>query len=402
MQVKFEVSNNVVTNCHPWGCREQVRSLIDSARRKPQHNGPKKVLIIGASSGYGLGTRIAAAFGGGAADTIGVSFERGPDLERGFTGSAGWYNNIFFREEAERDGLIAKNFVGDAFSDEMRREVIEYIQTEFGGKVDLVVYSIASGKRRTPHDGVMHTSTLGAIGEPYTGYNFDLASDSLVEVTAPAATDHEIQETVTVMGGEDWKLWLDALDASGVLTRGCKTVAYSYIGPDLSYRIYTGGTLGRAKRHLAETAEEINTRLQRDLGGNAYIVVCKALVTKAAVFIPTSPVYGTVMLKVMKEKNLNEDCVDQAQRMFFDRLYPALGDVVLDENRWIRLDDWELRPDVQEEAARLFAQITPENFREVGDYDQLKTDFMQLNGFAVPGVDYDAPLDWAELKSLAP
>ena len=402
MQVEFEVSHNVVKNSHPWGCRQQVRSLIENARGKPQHNGPKKVLIIGASSGYGLGTRISAAFGGGAADTIGVSFERGPDAASGFTGSAGWYNNIFFREEAEKAGLIAKNFVGDAFSDELRREVIDYVRDEFGGKVDLVVYSIASGKRRTPHDGVMHTSTLAAIGEPYTGYNYDLASDTMVEVTAPAASDEQIEETVTVMGGEDWQLWIDALDASGVLAKGCKTVAYSYIGPELTYRIYTGGTLGRAKRHLAESAEAINTRLQRDLGGNAYIVVCKALVTKAAVFIPTSPVYGTVLLKVMKERNLNEDCVDQAQRMFFDRLYPALGGVVVDENRWIRIDDWELRPDVQAAVSERFARITPANFSEVGDYAQLKMDFMQLNGFAVEGVDYEAELDWSQLEALKP
>ena len=392
MKVEFKVRHNIVKNCHPWGCQQLVINQIEKASSKPKHDGPKKVLIIGASSGYGLGTRIAAAFGGGA-DTIGVSFEHGPYPDKEFVGSAGWYNNIFFKEEAEKAGLIAKNFVGDAFSDDMRKQVINFIQKEFGGKVDLVVYSIASGKRRTP-DGVMHTSSIGAIGEPYVGHTFDIASNSMVEVTAPAASQEQIDETVTVMGGEDWILWMEALNAAGVLAQGCKTIAYSYIGPDVTYRIYTGGTLGRAKLHLAETAELINKHMKQDLAGNAYIVVCKAMVTKAMVFIPASPIYGTALIKVMKEKNLNEDIVDQAQRIFFEKLYPAKGDPLVDENRWIRVDDWEMRKDVQTEVTELFNAIKPDNFKEVGDYDQFLLDFRQLNGFDIEGVDYDKEIDW--------
>jgi enoyl-[acyl-carrier protein] reductase/trans-2-enoyl-CoA reductase (NAD+) len=402
MKVEFMVHRNIVRNCHPWGCRQQIINQIEKARSKPQHVGPKKVLVIGASSGYGLGTRIAAAFGGAGADTIGVSFERGPNPEKDFVGSAGWYNNIFFSQEAGKAGLLSKNFVGDAFSDEMRRQVIEYVRSDFGGKVDLVVYSIASGKRRTPHDGVMHTSSLAAIGEPYTGQVFDLASDTMVDLTAPVATQEQIDETITVMGGDDWRLWMGALNAAGVLEHGCKTVAYSYIGPALSYRIYTGGTLGRAKQHLAETAEEINKHMQQDLTGNAYIAVCKAMVTKAMVFIPTSAVYGTVLIKVMKEKHLNEDVIDQAHRIFFDKLYPATGNVLVDMNRWIRVDDWELREDVQVAVSELFHAITPENFKEVGDYEQLLLDFRQLNGFDIDGVDYEKEIDWEELTALKP
>lgn len=394
------VKGVVARNAHPAGCKQAILNQIKYVQNeKPMTNGAKKVLILGASSGFGLASRISLAFGGAASDTIGVSFERGPS-EKG-VGTAGWYNNIFFREEAEKKGLIAKNFVGDAFSKATREQVIDYIKSEFGGSVDLVVYSLATGIRPNPETGELWRSAIKTIGEPVTGPTINIETDTMEQMTVDSATQEEIVATEKVMGGEDWASWISILSDAGVLGQGCKTLAYSYIGAKSTYPIYHQGTLGKAKLHLHATADDINTKLA-NIGGTAHVSVCKALVTKASVYIPAFSPYILALYKVMKANGVHEGCIEQMQRLFSDRVYGNLSAPIVDDQRLIRIDDWELEAGIQQQVDKLIEQITPENFTTVGDYQGYKTDFMQLNGFSLPEVDYQEDVDFDALCQMKP
>ncbi|MEE1913444.1 enoyl-ACP reductase FabV [Aeromonas caviae] len=395
MIIHPQIQGCVARNCHPMGCRAAVLQQIEQVRAAGPFNGPKRVLVLGASSGFGLASRIALTFGAGA-DTLGVSFERGPS-DKGL-GSAGWYNNIWFRQAAEQAGRIAVNLIGDAFSDTMRQQAIDVICQQLG-QVDLVVYSLASGVRVMP-DGTQVRSVLKTTGQPLQGWGLDLEHDALVQQSLEPATPEEIRDTVTVMGGEDWQRWMQALQQADCLAPGARTVAYSYIGPEATYPLYRDGTIGYAKEHLHATAETINLQLA-GIGGHAWVSVCKALVTKASVFIPVLPVYLGLLMGVMKERGVHEGCIEQMQRLFADKMYGPRG-VVADGNRLIRMDDHELEPAVQAAVSALWPKVTPENFRTLGDFAGLRQEFMQLNGFELPGVDYGAPVNVASLTELTP
>ncbi|MGU5632562.1 enoyl-ACP reductase FabV [Aeromonas caviae] len=395
MIIHPQIQGCVARNCHPMGCRAAVLQQIEQVRAAGPFNGPKRVLVLGASSGFGLASRIALTFGAGA-DTLGVSFERGPS-DKGL-GSAGWYNNIWFRQAAEQAGRIAVNLIGDAFSDTMRQQAIDVIRQRLG-QVDLVVYSLASGVRVMP-DGTQVRSVLKTTCQPLQGWGLDLKHDALVQQSLVPATPEEIRDTVTVMGGEDWQRWMQALQQADCLAPGARTVAYSYIGPESTYPLYRDGTIGYAKEHLHATAETINLQLA-GIGGHAWVSVCKALVTKASVFIPVLPVYLGLLMGVMKERGVHEGCIEQMQRLFADKMYGPRG-VVADGNRLIRMDDHELEPAVQAAVSALWPKVTPENFRILGDFAGLRQEFMQLNGFELPGVDYGAPVNVASLTELTP
>ncbi|TOK18528.1 trans-2-enoyl-CoA reductase [Vibrio parahaemolyticus] len=399
MIIEPVIKGVVARTAHPVGCHQAVLNQISYVKNALQQvTGPKKVLVLGASSGFGLASRISLAFGGSKADTIGVSFERGTS-DKG-VGTAGWYNNIYFRQEAEKEGLIAKNFVGDAFSTEMRQQVIDYIKNEFGGQVDLVVYSLATGVRPNPETGELWRSSIKTSGEPIVGPTINIELNQLETMEVGQATPEEMESTIKVMGGEDWNSWIDILSDSGVLAHGCKTVAYSYVGPEVTYPIYHHGTLGRAKAHLHQTADDLNHKLNA-LGGEAYVSVCKALVTKASVFIPAFSPYILSLFKVMKEKGTHEGCIEQMQRLFSERLY-GQSVVPVDDSRLIRIDDWELDTKVQQEVKLLMDKMTADNFQNVGDYEGYKLDFMQLNGFGFDEVDYHTDVNIEELALLQP
>ncbi len=400
MVIEPIIKGVVARNAHPIGCQQAILNQIEYVEKgAPITEGPKKVLILGASSGFGLASRISLAFGGAAADSIGVSFERGPS-EKG-VGTAGWYNNIFFREEAEKQGLIAKNFVGDAFSETTRAQVIDYIKSEFGGSVDLVVYSLATGARPNPETGELWRSAIKTLGEPVTGPTINIETDTMEQMTVGSATEEEAVATEKVMGGEDWASWVAILSDAGVLGKGCKTLAYSYIGAKSTYPIYHQGTLGKAKMHLHATADELNHQMAKS-GGSAHVAVCKALVTKASVYIPAFSPYILALYKVMKANGTHEGCIEQMQRLFSQRVYGNLSTSSVDEQRLIRIDDWELEEETQRQVDKLIEQITPDNFMTVGDYQGYKNDFMQLNGFDLPNVDYQADVDFDALCQLKP
>ena len=399
MIIEPVIKGVVARSAHPYGCQQAVRKQIDYVKQAtPIAGGAKRVLVLGASSGFGLASRIAHTFGGAEADTVGVSFERGPS-EKG-VGSAGWYNNIFFKQEAEKAGRIATNIVGDAFSQQVRQQVIEAINNDLGGKVDLVVYSLATGVRPNPETGEMWRSVIKTTGTPVVGPTLNLETDSLTEMTVETATDQEIADTVKVMGGEDWASWMQCLSEAGVLAQGCRTVAYSYIGPEVTYPIYHQGTLGKAKEHMHSTAETLNEQLAA-IGGQAHVAVCKALVTKASVFIPAFTPYILALFKVMKQNGTHEGCIEQMQRLFNARFYTE-GGVITDEQRLIRMDDWELAPEVQQQVSEIMAGMTADNFTELGDYAGYKQDFMELNGFGFTEVDYQQDISLDSLQALQP
>lgn len=376
--MKPVIKGVIAKNCNPKGCKQSVIQQIDEVKQsKPLTGGPKKVLVIGASSGLGLSSRISLAFGGHA-DTIGISFERPPTEEN--TGTAGWHNNIAFSEQAEAEGLIAKNFVGDAFSSESRQQVIEYVKNEFGGKIDCVVYSLATGVRPKP-EGDMWRSSLKALGKPFTGQFINIETESMVEVTLPVASEEEVEETIKVMGGEDWQEWITCLKEADVLANGVKTVAYSYIGSDITFPVYFGGTLGKAKQHLHDTADQLDEQL-RSIQGEAYISVCKSIVSKAAVFIPALSSYMLALFKLMKDRGEYESCAQHMHRLMTDFLYNPDG-VRVDEHRLLRPDNLELNPEVQAHVKEMMQKITPENFKDpaVGDYQGFISEFLAINGF---------------------
>lgn len=376
----------ICTTAHPDGCAANVQSQIDYVKSQPAlPDSPKKVLVIGASTGYGLASRIVPAFGGGAS-TIGVFFEK-PGTERK-TGSAGWYNSVAFEKAANDAGLYAKSFNGDAFSNEMKDEVIATIKEDLG-EVDCVVYSLASPRRTDPSTGETYKSVLKPIGAPYSQKNLNTDTGEVNSVTIEPAEGDEIENTVKVMGGEDWLLWLSALKEAGVLADGFTTVAYSYIGPELTFPIYTNGTIGKAKEHLEEAAAKMNEEFG---GGTAFVSVNKALVTQASSAIPVVPLYISLLYKVMKEAGNHEGCIEQIQRLFAGHLASG-GDPGLDEKGRIRIDDWEMGKEVQDAVHEAWDKVTTENLSELSDFSGYKSEFLRLFGFGLEGVDYKAETD---------
>jgi enoyl-[acyl-carrier protein] reductase/trans-2-enoyl-CoA reductase (NAD+) len=385
MIIKPRVRGFICITAHPDGCAAHVRQQSDYVRCKGAIAGaPKRVLVIGASTGYGLASRIVPAFAGGAA-TIGVFFEKPGETDR--SGSAGWYNSVAFEREAHAAGLYAKSVNGDAFSDAVKQQVIDLIKADLG-QVDAVIYSLASPRRTHPRTGVVHKSTLKPLGAPFTNKTVDTDKGIVSDITIEPATDAEIADTVAVMGGEDWEMWMDALDAAGALAPGVVTVAYSYIGPKVTWAIYRNGTIGRAKEHLEESADRITAKLASK-EGHAWVSVNKALVTQASSAIPVVPLYISLLYKVMKTRGLHEGCIEQIYRLFAGRLVPPGRPQPDDEGR-IRIDDLEMRDDVQEEVAALWPQVTTENLTALSDIAGYRAEFLRLFGFGLPGVNYDA------------
>ncbi len=372
----------ICTTAHPEGCARHVAEQIAIVRsRGPIADGPKKVLVIGASTGYGLASRIAAAFGSHAA-TIGVFFEQPAEGER--TATAGWYNSAAFENEAKAAGLYARSFNGDAFSDEMKAEVIGAIQADLG-QVDCVIYSLASPRRTHPKTGKTFRSVLKPVGETYTNKNLNTGSGEVSEVTIEPASDEEIAQTVAVMGGEDWEMWIDALLDAGVLADGVQTLAYSYIGPVLTWPIYKNGSIGRAKEDLERAQQSLDSKLDL-IDGKAWVSVNKALVTQASSAIPVVPLYICLLYKVMKAGGTHEDCIEQMDRLFRDRL----SDPQPDEAGRIRLDDWEMDPGIQNVVAGRWDEVNTENFQSLADFEGYQSSFLRLFGFGLEGVDYAA------------
>ncbi|MBY7961384.1 trans-2-enoyl-CoA reductase family protein [Vibrio fluvialis] len=395
MRIEPVIQGVVARTAHPLGCEQAVLQQIEYVKSaKPITQGPKRVLILGASSGFGLAARIALTFGGAKADTIGVSFERGPS-DKG-VGSAGYFNNLAFKKQADREGRIAININGDVFSKQVREQVIEAIETYFEGEVDLVIYSIASGMRRKPDSEDFWRSAIKPIGEPVSGAAILLENDKWVDATLEPANEEEIDSTLRVMGGEDWEDWIDTLINTESVAQGCKTIAFSYVGPEITHPIYLDGTLGRAKIDLHQTSHSLNLKLA-NFDGGAYATVCKALVTKASVFIPGLSPYLLALYRVMKEKGTHEGCIEQMHRLFSDKLYGKTP-VPVDGERLVRMDDWELNPDTQERVRQLLSDMNGDNFKQVGDYAGFKAEFLRLNGFGFDNVDYDADIDLERYK----
>lgn len=371
---------------HPEGAATTIKNQIDYVKSKGEiKNGPKKVLVIGASTGFGIASRIAAAFGSDAA-TIGVFFEK--PASEGKLGTAGWYNTAAFEKEAHEAGLYAKSINGDAFSDEVKQQTIDLIKKDLG-QVDLVVYSLASPRRTHPKTGTSYTSVLKPIGGSFTNKTVDFHTGVVSDISiAPIENQEDIDNTIAVMGGEDWKFWIEDLKNAGVLADGVKTVAYSYIGPELTFPIYRNGTIGMAKNDLERTVPVINDLL-KDIHGVSYVSVNKALVTQSSSAIPVVPLYISLLYKVMKEKGTHEGTIEQMQRLFAERLYTEDGNVPLDEQGRIRIDDLEMDPEVQAEVAKYWNTISTENLEEISDIAGYRKDFFNLFGFEIDGIDYE-------------
>ncbi len=389
MIVSPKIRGFICTTSHPDGCAANVQEQINFVKAQPKiENGPKNVLVIGASAGYGLASRIVPAFGSGA-NTLGVFFEKPGSEKR--PGSAGWYNTAAFEKAATADGLVAKSLNGDAFSHELKQQALDIIKNEMGGKVDLVVYSLASPRRTDPDTGEVFKSVLKTTGGDYTNKTLNTDKGEITEVTIGAASQEEIDNTVKVMGGADWELWINALADAGALADGVKTVAYSYIGPELTWPIYTDGTIGMAKKDCERACSAINAKLAETLGGAAYVSVNKALVTQASSAIPVVPLYISILYKEMKAKGIHEGCIEQIQRLMADRLYSE--DLQLDDTGRIRVDDWEMRDDIQASIAESWQNISNDNFNQLADFEGYQADFLKLFGFGLDGVDYTADTD---------
>ncbi|MGN0738720.1 MAG: enoyl-ACP reductase FabV [Treponema sp.] len=403
MTVEPKIRSNICINAHPAGCAADTMRQIEYVKSQKAKrgiksateggNGPKTVLVLGCSTGYGLASRITAAFEYGA-DTIGVSFEKEGTETKG--GTPGFYNNMAFDKAAKEAGVKSVTINGDAFSNEVRDQVIAEIK-KLGKKVDLLVYSLASPVRTDPETKVLYKSVIKPIGKAYSGKCLDIIQEKLTEASAEPATEEEMANTVKVMGGEDWKLWIDALTKADVLNDGICTVAYSYIGPELSHAIYRDGTIGGAKKHLEKTARELDAQLKASLNGRAYISENKGLVTRSSAVIPVISLYLAVLFKVMKEMNIHEGCIEQMERMFTERLYRGpnseMTDIPVDSENRIRMDDWELRDDVQAKAVANMNATTDENLAEYCDLAGYKHDFLSANGFDVEGVDYSKDVE---------
>ncbi len=391
MIVQPKIRGFICTTAHPQGCAANVQEQIDFVKkRSPITGGPKKVLVIGASTGYGLASRITAAFGCQAA-TLGVFFERPSEGKR--TATAGWYNSVAFHKAARAAGLYAKSINGDAFSDEIRQQTIDLIKKDLG-QVDCVIYSLASPRRTHPKTGEVYKSVLRPKGQTYTNKSIDFEKNEVMDVTLPAASEEEIQHTIMVMGGEDWQMWIDSLKSAGVLANGAVTVAYSYIGPDVTTPVYRNGTIGAAKDHLEATAHTLD-KVMKNSGGRAFVSVNKALVTQSSSAIPFIPLYFVILMKVMKKKNIHEDTIAQIYRLFSDRLYNGrpLVQVPVDDQGRVRVDDYEMRQDVQDEVAAVWKNISTVNVKDIADVKGYEEDFLKLFGFGFPGVNYDQEVE---------
>lgn len=386
MVVVPKVKGFLCVSAHPEGCAANVRDQIAYVKSKGAiKHGCKCALIIGSSTGYGLASRIVSAFGCGAS-TVGVFFERPADVERERPASAGWYNTAEFTKQAKAANLYAANINGDAFSDDIKRQAIEAIKKSPEGKVDLIVYSLASPRRTDPKTGEVYKSVLKTVGEPREDKSLDTDRGAVVNVKVPAATEREVFETVKTMGGEDWELWIKALDEAGVIAEGCTSVAYSYIGPKLTYPIYRSGTIGEAKADLEKTAERVDGLLKLHRG-KAFVSMNKALVTQASSAIPVVPLYVSILYKVMKEKGVHEGCIEQIERLFSENLYNDNFLDFDDEGR-VRIDNFELRDDVQKAVFDIWPKVSTENLYELTDFAGYKSEFMKLFGFGRPDIDY--------------
>ncbi len=372
----------ICLTAHPAGCEQNVKNQIAYVQSKGSIDGPKRVLVIGASTGFGLASRITSAFGSNAA-TLGVFFEKAP--AEGKTASPGWYNSAAFEKEATKAGLYSKSINGDAFSNEVKQQAIDLIKADMG-QIDLVIYSLASPVRMHPGTGVLHRSTLKPIGGTFTNKTVDFHTGNVTQVSIEPANQEDIDNTVVVMGGEDWSMWMNALKDANVLAEGATTVAYSYIGPEVTEAVYRKGTIGQAKDHLEATAFEISKDLA-SLNGKAYVSVNKALVTQASSAIPVIPLYISLLYKIMKAEGIHEGCIEQIQRLYQQRLYTGQA-VPTDDKGRIRIDDWEMREDVQAKVAALWKESTTESLPEIGDLAGYKQDFLNLFGFGFDGVDY--------------
>ena len=387
MIVAPKIRGFICTTAHPEGCAKHVAEQIAVVKNNgPIENGPKKVLVIGSSTGYGLSSRIAAAFGSNAA-TIGVFFEKPGEADR--CGTAGWYNSAAFEKEAKAAGLYARSFNGDAFSDAIKAEVIAAIKADLG-QVDLVIYSLASPRRTHPKTGETLKSVLKPVGQSYTNKNVNTTTGVVNSITIEPAEGDDIEQTVAVMGGEDWEMWLDDLLAAGVLAEGVQTVSYSYIGPEVTWPIYKDGTIGKAKEDLEKVQRSLDAKLA-PLKGKAWVSVNKALVTQASSAIPVVPLYISLLYKVMKANGTHEDTIEQMDRLFRDRLYS--GNPQPDAAGRLRVDDWEMTPEVQELVGKRWTEVCTENLDDLGDLAGYQQSFLRLFGFGLEGVDYAADTD---------
>jgi enoyl-[acyl-carrier protein] reductase/trans-2-enoyl-CoA reductase (NAD+) len=374
---------------HPAGCAAHVQSWIDHVKAKGAiAGGPRKVLVIGASTGYGLASRVTAAFGSQAA-TLGIFYER--PSEDGRPATPGWYNTIAFTHAARADGLYAENLNGDAFSDDIKRQALDRIRTDLG-QVDLVIYSLASPRRQHPRTGAIHKSVLKPIGASYTNKTVDTDKGIVSEVTIEPASQPEIADTIAVMGGEDWEQWMNALADARLLAPGAQSVAYSYIGPEVTWAIYKNGTIGMAKNDLERAARNIDSLLKLNGGGRAFISVNKALVTQASSAIPVVPLYISILYRIMKERGTHEGCIEQMQRLFSTQIY-APGGPKFDESGRVRIDDLEMRPEVQAAVAAIWPSVVTENLAALTDIAGYRSDFLKLFGFGLPGINYEADIE---------
>lgn len=392
MIIKPKVRGFVCVTAHPEGCAAHVQEWIDYVKAQPPvEQGPKKVLVIGSSTGYGLASRITAAFGA-KASTVGVFYERPSSEDR--LGTPGWYNTIGFTRAAKAAGLYAKNINGDAFSDEIKKETIDTIKADLG-QVDLVVYSLASPRRTHPKTGVVHKSCIKPIGQPYTNQTVDTDKGVVSTITVDPATDEEVKDVIAVMGGEDWEMWMDALSEAGVLAPEAQTVAYTYIGPDVTWPIYRDGTIGVAKNDLDRAAHAIDAKLKLT-GGRALVSVNKALVSQASSAIPVVPLYISILYKIMKEAGTHEGCIEQLYRLFATQMYNGKT-ADLDEAGRTRVDDLEMRPEIQAAVREIWPQVTTENLEKLTDINGYRSEFLKMFGFGLDGIDYEAETEphWA-------
>ncbi len=395
MVIEPRVRGFICLTAHPKGCEQNVANQIDYVKSLGDINGPKKVLVIGASTGFGLASRITSAFGSEAA-TIGVFFEKKPEIGR--PGSPGWYNSAAFEKQVHSKNLYAKSINGDAFSNEIKDQTIALIKEDLG-QVDLVIYSLASPVRTDPTTGETFRSVLKPIGETYNSRTVDFHTGKVSDISIDSCTEEEIQNTVKVMGGEDWEMWMEALKSADALAPNVMTVAYSYVGPELTDPLYRKGTIGHAKDHLEKSAFTITEKLN-DINGKAYVSVNKALVTQASSAIPVIPLYISILFKVMKEKNIHEGCIEQIQRLFKENLYAE--NLQLDDKGRIRIDDREMREDVQKEVSELWDQVNSENISQITDIEGYRNDFFNLFGFKVDGIDYDVDVnEVVEIPSIS-
>ena len=396
MDIKPSIRSNIFMNAHPLGCQKYIEEQVKQIKTFDAFHGPKNVLIIGGSSGYGLGSRIALAYKANA-NTINVSFETAPRQNR--TGTAGWWNNIYFQQFAKETGNIHKDFVGDAFSSEMKQQVVDYIQKHFK-TVDLVIYSLAAGARKDESTGNIIKSHIKTIGSPAEGKTIDIADLSIKELTIQPATEEEIKETVFVMGGSDWRNWIDTLDQAGVLSEGAKTISYTYIGGSITDTIYRGGTLGKAKEDLEKQAEAMNQLLNQKYHGEALISSSKAVVTKASVFIPKMPIYVSCLFEVMTKYHIHETILEHKYRLYKDMVYGKKR--IIDGMKRIRLDHLEMDEKIQHETAELMNLHDDESLFDLPGTKRFLKDFYQIHGFELEGIDYDADVDIEKLSLLQP